>query len=112
MRWTPIASTTERIAGRPSGTAATARDTPTRRMLTRFDPVTSSAVRSMAATTTAAITTTAIPRARPMRLTSTWSGVSVSSAAPSISAMRPISVVMPVPTTTARPRPLATAVPW
>ena len=28
MRRTPIASTTDRIAGRPSGTAATARDTP------------------------------------------------------------------------------------
>ena len=28
MRCTPIASTTDRIAGRPSGTAATASDTP------------------------------------------------------------------------------------
>ncbi len=32
---TPIASTSDRIAGRPSGTAATASDTPMSRMLTR-----------------------------------------------------------------------------
>ena len=34
IRWTPIASTTESTAGRPSGTAATASETPSSRTTT------------------------------------------------------------------------------
>ena len=111
MRCTPSASTTDRTAGRPSGTAATASDTPTSRTETRSDVVSTSAVRRIAATTTTAITITASPSARPMRDTSRCNGVLSCCVRPSRSATLPISVAMPVAVTTARPRPRVTAVP-
>ncbi len=111
MRWTPNASTTDRMAGRPSGTAATANDTPTRSTSTRSEALLTSDVTRMAATTTAAMTTTAMASVRPMRSTSRCSGVGSSSVRPSRRATWPISVSMPVAVTTARPRPRATAVP-
>ncbi len=111
MRCTPKASTTDRIAGSPSGTAATASDTPTSNTSTRSEASPMSVVSRMAATTTTAMTTTASPRVRPIRSTSRCSGVRSSSVWPSRRATVPISVAMPVAVTTARPRPRVTAVP-
>ena len=76
IRCTPRASTTDSTAGRPSGTAATASETPT--------SSTSTIVRGLADvggeqdgadTTTTAMTITAMPSIRPMRSTSRCSGV-------------------------------------
>ena len=111
MRCTPSASTTDRMAGSPSGTAATASDTPTSSTSTRSSVVSTSEVSRMAPTTTTAMTTTATPSVRPIRSTSRCRGVRSSSVWPSSRATWPISVPMPVAVTTARPRPLATAVP-
>ena len=111
IRCTPRASTTERMAGSPSGTAATASETPTRRTSTTSLAWLTSDVRRMATTTTTAMATTASPRARPMTATSRCSGVGTSSVAPSSRATRPISVCIPVAVTTATPRPLVIAVP-
>ena len=111
MRCTPRARTTDRMAGRPSGTAATASDTPTSRTSTTSEARSMSEVSRMAATTTTAMATTSPPSRRPMWATSRCSGVRSSSVRPSRRAIRPISVSMPVAVTTARPRPLATAVP-
>ena len=65
IRCTPSARTTERIAGSPSGTAATASDTPISSTSTRSDGSSMSAVRRIAPTTTSAITITARPSVRP-----------------------------------------------
>src|SRR5690606_1549034 len=77
--WTPRARTTDRIAGRPSGTAATARETPTRNTETKSEGDAIGSATRIAPTTTAAIAMTAIPRARPTRPTSLWRGVGSSS---------------------------------
>ena len=111
MRCTPRARTSDRIVGKPSGTAATASDTPTSSTDTRSEASSMSDVSRMAVTTTAAMTMTASPSMRPMWETSRCSGVRSSSVLPSSSATRPISVPMPVAVTTARPRPRVTAVP-
>ena len=103
IRCTPIASTTDRIAGRPSGTAATASDTPSSRTVMTSAALRMSEIRSTVATTTTAMTTTAMPSMRPIRATSFCSGVGSSSVASSISAIEPIWVSMPVAVTTARP---------
>ncbi len=65
IRCTPSASTTERIAGRPSGTAATASDTPTSRTSTTSVAPSMSEVSRIAPITTTAMTTTAMPSILP-----------------------------------------------
>jgi hypothetical protein len=57
------------------------------------------------------MTTTMIASTRPTRASSFWSGVVSVGASCSIPAIRPISVCMPVATTTARPWPYVAAVP-
>ena len=79
IRCTPIASTTDRIAGRPSGTAATASDTPSSRTVMTSAALRMSEISSTVATTTTAMTTTAMPSMRPIRPTSFCSGVGSSS---------------------------------
>jgi hypothetical protein len=111
MRCTPSARTTERTAGSPSGTAATARETPISSTETRSEASSTLAVTRMEPTTTAAMRTTATPSALPMRSISRWSGVRSASVVPSRRAILPISVAMPVAVTTARPRPRVIAVP-
>ena len=111
MRCTPKASTTVRMAGKPSGTAATASDTPS-----SSTGITSAALRTsdsirMVPTTTTAITTTTSPSMRPVRATSCCNGVGCAGVASSMLAMALISVAMPVAATTARALPRATAVP-
>ncbi len=111
MACTPTARTTDRMAGSPSGTAATARETPSSSTVTR-----SAGVRTSLTTAASTMTTTATPiTVRPSTLLtcaiSRWSGVTSSSVESSSRAMAPIWVSMPVATTTARPTPWATAVP-
>ncbi len=111
IRCTPMESTTESTAGSPSGTAATARETP------RSSTVTASSAESTPLTaqtvpmTTSAITTTAIPRNRPMKAISLSSGVGSRTVDSSRAAILPISVSIAVAVTTARPVPWVTAVP-
>jgi hypothetical protein len=108
--WAPSARTTESTAGSPSGTAATASETPRSSTETRSALVSMSLVKRMAATTTAATATTANASARPIRCTSRRSGVGGSFVRPRRCATLPISVLMPVAVTTARPLPRVTAV--
>ena len=65
MRRTPMASTTDRMAGSPSGTAATASDTPSSKTCTTSPAPWMSEINRMVATTTAAITTAAMPSTLP-----------------------------------------------
>ena len=111
MRCTPRARTTDRIAGRPSGTAATASETPSRRAGTIVSGVRSRARSSRVPTTTTAMMTTTIPSIVEITWISFCRGVSSSSTESSICAIEPISVSAPVATTTARPVPWATEVP-
>ena len=108
---TPIARTSERMAGSPSGTAATASDTPMRRMSTAPSSVLTWVTRAVVTMTTIAMATTRIPSVVEMRAISRWRGLGSDSVSSSSVAMRPISVRMPVSVTTARPTPRATAVP-
>ena len=75
MRCTPRARTTESTAGSPSGTAATASDTPTRSTSTTSLAVSMSDVSMIAPMTTTAMMITAMPSIRPTRSTSRCSGV-------------------------------------
>ena len=111
MRCTPSARTTDRIAGSPSGTAATASETPSRRASMKVSAVRSVARSSRVATTTTAMTTTIAPSVLEMAWISFSRGVSSSSTACSMRAIPPISVPAPVAVTTARPVPWATEVP-
>ena len=111
IRCTPSASTTERIAGRPSGTAATARETPTSSTSTTSVALSISDVSRIAPITTRAMMITAMPSIRPTRAISRCSGVDSASVLPSRRATLPISVPIPVAVTTATPRPRVTAVP-
>ena len=111
MRCTPSASTTDKIAGRPSGTAATASATPSSSTSITSAAPRSSDISRMVPTTTSVMMTTAMPSMRPMRATSCCSGVALSAVASSMPAMAPIWVSMLVAVTTARPLPWATAVP-
>ena len=111
MRCTPMASTSERMAGNPSGTAATASDTPSNSTGSTSAALRISVTISTAPTTTAAMTTTPSPSMRPIWRTSFCKGVASSAVACSRWAMAPISVPMPMAVTTARPVPCATAVP-
>jgi lysozyme len=111
MRCTPSASTTDNTAGNPSGTAATARDTPSSNTGTTSAALRISDINKMDATTTSAMTTIAMPSIRPMRPTSFSRGVGSSAVASSMAAIEPISVDIPHAVTTARPVPCAIAVP-
>ena len=111
IRWTPSASTTARMAGKPSGTAATASDTPSSSTCTTSAELRISEMNRIVPTTTMAMTTTARPSVRPMRATSLSSGVGSGAVASSSAATSPIWVSMPVAVMTARPVPCATAVP-
>ena len=106
MRLTASASEMVTIAGRPSGTAATASEMPVISMLNGSSP------RKMPAMDTTAHTArqpTAmyLPSSASLR----WSGVGSSSISCSMPAIRPISVPMPVAVTIALPRPRVTIAP-
>ncbi len=111
MRCTPSASTTDRIAGRPSGTAATASATPSSRTVTTSCRLLMSATRNSVAITTTATTTMPMPSIRPRRPTSRCSGVRSSTTASSMEAMPPISVSIPVAVTMPPPVPWPIEVP-
>jgi len=106
-----MASTRERIAGRPSGTAATASETPSRRTVTASSAVETPLRRATAAITTTAITTTMMPSDLETAAISRCSGVGSDSVLSRRPAMAPISVSIPVAVTTARPTPCTTPVP-
>ncbi len=108
---TPTARTSDRIAGRPSGTAATASDTPIRRMATRSATDSTPLIRASATITSTAMPITITPSVFETEAISFWSGESTPSVRSSMSAMAPTSVRIPVPVTTARPTPCTTAVP-
>jgi hypothetical protein len=105
MRCTPRESTAVTTAGSPSGTAATASATPRMSTSKIARALRTSSIRRIVATITTAIATTIRPSNRPTRSSSRCSGVVSSGACFSMPAMRPISVRIPVPVTTARPRP-------
>jgi len=105
IRLTPRASTTDKIAGSPSGTAATASATPNSSTVTTSPALWMFEMSKMAPTTTAEMMTTARPSKRPICEISFSSGVGSSLAASSISAIEPIWVAVPVAVTKARPVP-------
>ena len=111
MRCTPSASTTDKMAGKPSGTAATASDTPNSSTVIKPCKLLTLLINNSVPITITAMPNTAMPSMCPMRPTSFCNGVSSSVAAASISAIAPICVAMPVAVTTAKPLPPATAVP-
>ena len=111
MAVTPRERTTERMAGSPSGTAATASETPTISTSTASRTEWMPLVIAIAAITTTAIPMTAVPSVRPRASISRVSGVAFFSVELSSRAMCPISVSMPVAVTTAVPTPCVTAVP-
>ncbi len=111
MACTPMASTSDRIAGRPSGTAATARETPSSRMSTASWKEETPLTAATTIMTTTAMPMTSTPRVLDIWAISRCNGEGSSAVSSSSVAMRPISVSMPVPVTTARPTPRATAVP-
>jgi hypothetical protein len=111
IRCTPSASTTDKIAGNPSGTAATASETPSSKIVTASATVRTSEIANTVTTMTTAMMITAMPSIRPIRPTSICSGVGSSCVASNMPAMDPISVAIPVAVTMARPLPWATAVP-
>ena len=105
IRCTPMASTTDMMAGRPSGTAATASETPSSSTVTNSlteETWLTSAVTTM---TTTAMMITVMPSSLLTPAISRCSGVGCSRVASSSSAMAPTSVSMPVAVTTARPTP-------
>ena len=110
-RCTPTASTTDSTAGKPSGTAATASDTPNSSTVISPCSVCTSPSNNSVAITSSATAITPMPSMRPSRATSFCSGVSSSCVLLSRWAIWPISVRMPVAVTSARPLPPATAVP-
>ncbi len=105
IRCTPSDRTAVTTAGRPSGTAATASATPRiSTSKTAANPCTSSTSRMVAIITTA-MATTMIPNTLPTLSSWSCSGVRSSRSCPRRSAIRPISVCMPVAVTTPRPCP-------
>ncbi len=111
MRCTPSDKTAVTTAGKPSGTAATASATPrinTSKMAVK--PLTSSTT-MIVTIITMAMMMTMTPSSFPVRSSSFCRGVVSGDALLSIPAMRPISVSIPVATTTARPCPYVAAVP-
>ena len=105
MRCTPSESTAVTTAGRPSGTAATASATPRMSTSKIAEKPRTSSTRMIVAIITTAMTMTTTPSSLPTRSSSFCSGVVSVGASFSTPAMRPISVCIPVATTTARPRP-------
>ena len=105
MLVTPMDSTMVTTVARPSGMAATARLTATMKVLTMV-----SMSNRPARSRLKAKMNTQMPSTRTLRIRLSWPsfrcrGVSPSSAWARASAILPISVVMPVSHTTARPRP-------
>jgi hypothetical protein len=111
IRCTPNAKTTDKIAARPSGTAATASETPSSKIVVASAAVRTSEIMNTVTTTTTAMIRTALPGIRPIRPTSICSGVGSSWVSSNMPAVEPISVAIPVAVTMARPVPWATAVP-
>src|SRR5690625_913346 len=111
-RCTPMASTRDRIAGSPSGTAATARETPSSSTVTRSPRVETWLTSATTTITTTAIAMTVMPSTLEICAISRSSGVGSCVVSASICAMAPIWVSIPVAVTTAEPTPSATAVPW
>ena len=79
IRCTPSARTTDNTAGRPSGTAATASETPSSRIVTQSPGVRGVCTIAMVSMMTIAIAMTTRPSIAPTRLISAWRGVSSSS---------------------------------
>ena len=100
IRCTPMASTMVTMAGSPSGMAATARDTAVMNMSSGSSPSSSPTTKM-----TAQITSARIPRYFPSCASLRCKGVTVSPSFSSSAAILPISVRIPVSTTSARPRP-------
>ena len=111
IRCTPSASTAVTIAGKPSGTAATASATPRMKTSNSAAMLRTFSTRSMVPIIRSAITPTTIPSSRPTCASSFCSGVVSAVACCNMPAIRPISVFMPVAVTTAKPRPYVAAVP-
>ena len=111
MLVTPMDSTTVTTAARPSGIAATARDTA---IMKEFSTV--SKVKPPARSICTPKITTQMPSTSQVRIFDSWEsficrGVWPSSALASASAILPISVSMPVAVMTALPRPYTTVEP-
>ena len=105
---TPMESTMVTTAASPSGMAATASDTATMNVLSTSDMFSKKpmpCLSQVTAKTSAQITMHMMERILESSSSFFWSGVSSSSARVRASAILPISVSMPVATTTARPRP-------
>ncbi|VWM19657.1 Uncharacterised protein [Collinsella intestinalis] len=101
-------------ATRPSGMAATARDTATMKVSSIMAGLEPSSPKWRTISTAKMITqmaSTSLVRMPESSLSFIWSGVSSFLALVSAEAILPISVFMPVPTTTARPRPYTTVEP-
>ncbi len=111
MRRVPSDRTTVVMAVSPSGTAATARDTARRSTSTRSPRARRCSTSTSVTAIATAMAMTAAPSSFPTRSSSFCSGVAPSPVARSEAAILPSSVRSPVPVTTARPRPEATAVP-
>ena len=102
---TPMDSTIVTTAASPSGMAATARLTAIRNVSSTTRPLMVPARSTPTANTTAQMPSTSHVRMRLSCVRRSCRGVLRSCVCVSASAMRPISVPMPVAVTTARPRP-------
>ena len=111
MLVTPILSTTVTTAARPSGMAATARDTAIIKECITTSRVNSPARRSCTPKISTQITSTSLVRMPESWVSLICKGVWPSWALASASAILPISVSMPVWVTTMRPRPYTTVEP-
>ena len=107
IRWTPMARVTVRIAGSPSGMAATARPTTTMNISVREN------ARSVTPKRKTRLASTRMATVSQRAKTFIWRSSGVESWRTSVSMplMRPISVRGPVSTTTPAPCPAATSVP-
>ena len=115
MLVTPMESTIVTTAARPSGIAATARETAIIKESRNVSPVMPSGLMAARSKPTAKITIQ-IPTTRTVKIllswfSFNWSGVSSSLALAKASAILPISVFIPVPVITALPRPYTTVEP-
>ena len=110
MRRTPTASTAVTMAG-IFGTAATPSATPSSRTSVSASRPRTRCTSTMVPIIAMAMQTTTAPSTLPTWSSSRCSGVVSFAVDPSIPATRPISVRIPVATTTARPRPYVTVVP-
>ena len=111
---TPMDSTMVTTAARPSGMAATASDTATMKVFSTRGTLSKKPMpcfSHVTPNTRAQITMQMTESTLDSSSSFFWSGVSSSVARDSASAIFPISVPMPVATTTARPRPYTTVEP-